>query len=66
MEVSQYASLDVVASVDKEGVSEHNAGMVRPAADVLALDFDLCPAIIERVVEIGLNDKVGGLLVEGT
>jgi hypothetical protein len=58
MEVSQYTSLDVVASMDKEGVSEYNAGVVRSAADVLALDFDLSPAIIERVVQIGLYDEV--------
>ena len=38
--------------------------MVGATAYIFALDFDLCPATIERVLEVGLDDQVGGLFVK--
>ena len=59
IEVSNYALFDVVATVNVQRVAKHSCCVIRSTSNVFALYFDLSPTIIERVVEISIDDEVG-------
>lgn len=42
--------------MDEEGVAEDDGDVVGSAADVFAFDFEFCPAAIEGVFELRLDD----------
>lgn len=50
--------------MDEEGAAENDSNVIWSACDVLALDLDLCPTIVERVLELGFDDKIAAFLFD--
>lgn len=61
MEVAEQSFISVESSMDVELIVVDSRCMIRSGSDVLAFDFDFCPAQVEGVFEVGFDSDVGRL-----
>ena len=63
MEVWDDAFVGIVAAVDVEELLVNDGDVIGAWGDVFAVYFDLGPAGVESVIQLGLDHDVGGFAI---
>jgi hypothetical protein len=64
VEIANDALIDIVSTMHEQGIAEHHSHMIGSTGNILALDLDLRPSVIKRVLQLSLDDQVLTLLLD--